>query len=198
MLLHLILPVQDTKFNCMSMFRALGLSLILISFASLLCAQTASTAMASKLIEKDGRRLLYGALTSEQLFFDFPSWKAGFDAYKPDSSAVEKLKPLVAQPGVSVLVFLGTWCGDSRREVPAFLKVSGAAGLKPSAIALYGVDVAKKMEGGLIEQYQIKRVPTFVFLKDGKEAGRITEYVKTNMENDMLGALSSTAPESKQ
>lgn len=154
--------------------------------------------MTSKLVEKDGRRLLYGKLSADQLFFDFPSWKAGFDAYRADSSALEKLKPLAAQPGLTVLVFLGTWCGDSRREVPVFLKVASQAGFPSTSIALHGVDVAKKMDGGLIEQYQVKRVPTFVVLKDGQEIGRITEYVKTTMENDLATAFTLPAPASKQ
>jgi thiol-disulfide isomerase/thioredoxin len=90
---------------------------------------------------------------------------------------------------LEILVFLGTWCGDSRREVPIFLKTAKAAGLKATSWKLYGVDVAKKMEGGLIEQYQIKRVPTFIVLRDGKEIGRIVEYTKVSMEADLIEVL---------
>jgi thiol-disulfide isomerase/thioredoxin len=145
-------------------------------------------AMFSKQIEKDGRRLLYGAFSEDQLFFDFPVWKSIHDGYKPDSALVPVLKECISG-NLEILVFLGTWCGDSRREVPIFLKTAKAAGLTATSWKLYGVDVAKKMEGGLIEQYQIKRVPTFIVLRDGKEIGRIVEYTKVSMEADLIEVL---------
>lgn len=142
--------------------------------------------MTSKLIEKDGRKLLYGKMEPAQLFFDFPLWKPGFEQYKADSALVKQLSDVLPKD-LEVLVFLGTWCGDSRREVPRFLRLAREAGIQEKQLRLYGVDVVKKMEGTLIDDYQIKRVPTFVFLLKGKEVGRITEYPVQTLEADLLG-----------
>ena len=49
-----------------------------------------------------------------------PKWTAakGNDETNPDADAARALKDVPA--GATVRVFLGTWCGDSRREVTRF------------------------------------------------------------------------------
>jgi thiol-disulfide isomerase/thioredoxin len=93
--------------------------------------------------------------------------------------------------GVSFLVFLGTWCGDSRREVPHFLKIADHCGIDTSRIRFFGLDRSKKSGDGLTEKYHIERVPTFIFLKNGEEVGRITEKPAGTLEADMLSILAS-------
>jgi thiol-disulfide isomerase/thioredoxin len=93
---------------------------------------------------------------------------------------------------VEVIVFLGTWCGDSRREVPRFLKVAEYAGLASSRIRFYGLDRSKKSNDGLTERHRIEHVPTFIFLRDGVELGRITETPVATIEADMLAILTAT------
>jgi len=90
---------------------------------------------------------------------------------------------------VEYLVFFGTWCGDSRRHVPRFLKIADETGIPASRIRLYGLDRTKKSADGLTERYAIERVPTFILLKGGTEVGRITELPTTSMEADLLTLL---------
>jgi thiol-disulfide isomerase/thioredoxin len=93
--------------------------------------------------------------------------------------------------GVDFLVFFGTWCGDSRRELPHFLRIADQCGIESSRIRLYGLDRSKKSNDGLSDQYRIEKVPTFIFLKDGGEVGRITETPNTTLEADMLSILAA-------
>ncbi len=93
--------------------------------------------------------------------------------------------------GVDVTVFFGTWCPDSRREVPRFLRIVDRAGMAGDRIKLYALDRTKKSSDGLTEQYHIERVPTFIFLKNGEEIGRITESARTTLEGDMLNILAA-------
>lgn len=51
---------------------------------------------------------------------------------------------------------------------------------------MYGVDLSKQEGGGLARQYDIQRVPTVIFLRGGKELGRIIEVPKDTMEADFL------------
>ncbi|MGF1925884.1 MAG: thioredoxin, partial [Bacteroidia bacterium] len=52
------------------------------------------------------------------------SYDANYETYKVDSTVVEELKKLVK--GKKVTIVLGTWCGDSKYQVPNFLKIADA------------------------------------------------------------------------
>ncbi len=94
-----------------------------------------------------------------------------------------------AHPGVHVLVFMGTWCSDSKRDVPRFLRIADGSGMTAADFELYGLDTKKKSPEGLEQKYAIERVPTFIFLRGGKEIGRIVEIPRTTLEGDILAIL---------
>lgn len=123
----------------------------------------------------------------------FPEFKASYDAnyenYKVDSTAVTQLSKLLK--GKKIKVVLGTWCGDSKFQVPNFLKVTDSVKVKEENIEFIAVDGAKKAENGLIDGLDIKRVPTFIITdKKGKEIGRIVESPKKSLELDLIDILS--------
>jgi thiol-disulfide isomerase/thioredoxin len=91
------------------------------------------------------------------------------------------------------LVFFGSWCSDSWREIPAFLKVADNAGI--DSIRFYGLDRSKKSPGGFEEPFDITLVPTLILLSDGKEVGRIEERPAGGMEDDMLFLLMKSSGE---
>ena len=90
---------------------------------------------------------------------------------------------------METIVLLGTWCGDSRREVPRFLRIADMAGIPADRITLVGVDRAKKSGDGMSDRYPVEKVPTFIFLKGGVEIGRIVETPAGTLEGDMLTIL---------
>jgi len=112
-----------------------------------------------------------------------------YDTVQVEQQFVPMIKNV--EDSVSTIVFLGTWCPDSRREVPRFLKVADEAGIAPERIRLYALDRTKKSDDGLSEQYHIERIPTFIFLKHGEEIGRITEVPEKSVEQDMLLILAN-------
>lgn len=93
--------------------------------------------------------------------------------YVPDPAAVAVIKS--GARNVTVLLVMGTWCPDSKRELPRYFATMDAAGLGDSMLTMVGVDRTKKDTEGLTERYEITRVPTFVFFRDGKEIGRFVE-----------------------
>jgi len=97
-----------------------------------------------------------------------------------------------AREGTEVLVFLGTWCSDSRRDVPRFLHIADAAGIESGRYLLYGLDRKMASPEGMEKGYRIERVPTFIFLRAGKEIGRIVESPRTTLEGDILSILASS------
>ena len=97
--------------------------------------------------------------------------------------------------GVDVLVFYGPWCSDSRRHVPVFLRIAEKAGIPDEQVRYYALDRSKKSGDGLTDQYAVEKVPTFIFLKRGKEIGRVVESPRTTLEGDIVAILVAAAPQ---
>ena len=134
-------------------------------------------------------------LISREALVSFPEFKESYDthytSYTADSSAFKTLEK--ALKDMKITVVLGTWCGDSKLQVPHFLKIMDGLKVKESQIMLIAVDGLKKAENGLIDNLKITNVPTFIFAdQKGNEIGRITESPKDTLEKDMLALLSKT------
>lgn len=146
--------------------------------------------LTSKKITIDNERILYGSIEKEQLYFDYPEWQEIENNYEPSTSIIKELKTLDAKAEVDV--FLGTWCGDSKREVPVFFKIIDAAQLEDNLdISIWAMDRGKKLDDGPLSGKNIEFVPTFVFHKSGEEIGRIIEMPDDLFEKDMLKILRS-------
>ncbi len=113
--------------------------------------------------------------TSRSVLFDprYQEFCTRFDTVAVATEFVELMK--ILQPDVEVVVFFGTWCGDSRREVPHLMKIMDAVGIDSSKVSLYGLDRSKKSLDGVTAEYSVEKVPTFIFLRDGVEIGRVAE-----------------------
>jgi thiol-disulfide isomerase/thioredoxin len=111
-----------------------------------------------------------------------------FDNYKPDEVTISSLK--TGLKGVKIKGFMGTWCGDSKRETPRFYKILQQTDFNLKNLELVTVNRSKKTPDNLQEGLDIKRVPTFIFYKNGKEIGRYVEYARESLEKDMLKIVS--------
>lgn len=112
--------------------------------------------------------------------------------YMPSTEIISQLKSLDFKD-YSIMIFLGTWCGDSHREVPRFVKVLDEIGFSQSAVtmvALSNVDSVYKQSPTHEEQGRhIYRVPTFIVSKKGEEVNRIIEFPVLTLEQDLLAIL---------
>ena len=88
----------------------------------------------------------------------------------------------------------GTWCHDSKREVPRMLKILDSAGMKSEQISLIGVDINKTEPNGREQLYNLKNTPTFILLRNGTEVGRIVERPQISLESDLINLTKSLAP----
>ncbi|HAM11175.1 MAG: hypothetical protein A2X05_06675 [Bacteroidetes bacterium GWE2_41_25] len=112
----------------------------------------------------------------------------GYDEYRFSSDAVNRLVE-IPHDGLSIKVVLGTWCPDSRREVPRFMRILDLWKFPMEKLTLIGVDDAKLSPVGEYEKLDIQRVPTFIIYKNNIEAGRIIENPATSLEQDMVNIL---------
>ncbi len=115
-------------------------------------------------------------------------YTTGFDEYMPKSDAINKLMDL-SRENLKIKVVMGTWCPDSRREVPRFMKVLDTWQFPLSDVTFIGVDNAKLSPVGEYTSLDIVRVPTFIIYKNNIEAGRIIENPSTSLEQDMVNIL---------
>jgi thiol-disulfide isomerase/thioredoxin len=135
----------------------------------------------------EGETIMMGRITIEELFTQCPIFQERAAGYVPEPATVEKLGKVDVK--TEVLLFLGTWCPDSISEAPKIIKVYDTAKNSNLSLQLYGVDRAKQDGLGLTDKYNVTRVPTVIFLREGKELGRIIEYPGKTMEGDALVIL---------
>ena len=112
----------------------------------------------------------------------------GYDTYIPASEAINKLMD-IPYDDLTIKIVLGTWCPDSRREVPRFMRIIDFWHFPQEKITFIGVDNAKLSPVGEYNSLDILRVPTFIFYKNNVEAGRIIENPVTSLEQDMINIL---------
>lgn len=115
---------------------------------------------------------------------NFETWLAlRAQDYTPDPAAVRTIADRSGD--VKVLLILGTWCKDSKREVPRFFKILDEARIGLEQVTMMAVDRSKKDAEGLTVRYNVQRVPTFLFFRADREIGRIVERATTTLENDI-------------
>ena len=132
-------------------------------------------------------------LCSREGLISFPPFKAHYDIeyfqYEPEPRVIEDLKSLLTS--LEVTIVLGTWCGDSLREVPRLLKVLDLLEIPQNDITIIAVDQSKSIPEETIEELQIEKVPTIIIYKDGLEIGRIVETPIETFEKDILYLLTN-------
>jgi hypothetical protein len=140
-------------------------------------------------MEPSGTKIIKGyferSVIEEDTHF---SWnKTNYDSYHPDSATIAELKPLMKD--IHFLLVVGTWCGDSKREMPHTFKILDALSVSEGEIQYFGVDRSKKSTDGTTDKFTISRVPTLIVLRGDEELGRIVESPRSTQEKDLLRIL---------
>ena len=137
---------------------------------------------------KTGKPMLLGAIAIEELQQEpFAEWyQMESDGYEVDT----ELTNAISNPGqYTYEVFLGTWCGDSRREVPRIEKIFSEMGIDMSNVLIVTLDRDKISPNGEQEGKDIRYVPTLIVNKDNQEIGRIVESPSSEtatLESDLF------------
>ncbi len=109
----------------------------------------------------------------------------GYDEYLVDTNSIKELKN-IDKKIIYIKIVMGTWCSDSRREVPRFIHILDYWEFPEENITFIGVDDQKISPVGEYEYLGIERVPTFIFYENNIETGRIIENPETSLEKDMV------------
>jgi thiol-disulfide isomerase/thioredoxin len=115
-------------------------------------------------------------------------FEENYNKYTSDENITKQLKKKMSD--VKILIVMGTWCGDSKEQVPAFYKILDDIKFSDAHIEIIAVD--RKKTGGVVDVsgLNIERVPTFIFYRNYREIGRIVEKPSSTLEKNMLLILS--------
>ncbi|MFD1062103.1 TlpA family protein disulfide reductase [Winogradskyella litorisediminis] len=123
---------------------------------------------------------------------NYNSWyDTNYNNYTPDYEVITVLKQNLSD--YDIKLFMGTWCGDSKHEVPKFFKILEATEYpikQLTAVALSREkETYKESPQHEEEGLNIVRVPTIIFFRNGKEVNRIIEKPIETLEKDMLNII---------
>ena len=137
---------------------------------------------------KTGKAMLLGKVSIDELKQKpFDEWYNNeFDNYELD---VELLGAISDPNQYNYELFLGTWGGDSRREVPRLEKIFIELGIDFNKIDIITVDRDKVSPKNEQEGKDIRYVPTLIVKNDDVEIGRIVESPSSEsatLESDLF------------
>ena len=135
------------------------------------------------------QRMLLG-YCSRQAFQDtsFSWWfNSVYDMYEVDSTTAQSLNNKL--DNLKITIVMGTWCSDSRRVVPKFLRVLDYLKFSNDSLLILTVGRDKKGKANETDGMKIELVPTIIFYRNNVELGRIVESPKETIEKDILKIL---------
>jgi cyclophilin family peptidyl-prolyl cis-trans isomerase/HEAT repeat protein len=132
--------------------------------------------------------LVVGPMTPEKIVAAVPAYEQRRGEYQPDITVIEMMKSYV-RAGDRVEVYMGTWCDDSQREVPKFLRIADE--LKSQfgvdlPVTYVAVDRSKQQPAALIKGKSLSKIATFIYYRGDEELGRIEERPTGLFEDDLL------------
>lgn len=152
-------------------------------------------AQSKEVVMPNGNSFLVGEISVSDLRTNqYQTWfEPQFENYKFENSKSVILRNELKN--YKLLLFMGTWCGDSKREVPKIIKLLTQLDFPMEQLKIVAVDrrkeYYKKSPGGEEWGLNIQRVPTLIFLKNGREINRIVETPVTSWEADFLTIVSN-------
>lgn len=161
-----------------------------------LCVLLSFMALPCLLLAQQTERHLWGLVTVDSLQqVPYGTWfKKNYADYKPTPSVINDLKVLKIN-NFKIKIFFGTWCGDTKREMPRLLKVLDEIGFPKERITFIALSQAdstyKQSNKGEERGYHIFRVGCYIIEKNEVEINRITEFPVLSMERDLLAIFSN-------
>lgn len=143
---------------------------------------------------ENGKKFLLGKINMDGLNSEpYQAWfQQGHESYDVDETLIKVIKKPLKRHQIKL--FLGTWCGDSKREVPRIIKVLETANFPMNKLEIVALDrrkgLVKTSPTGEEQGLNIIKVPTIIFFKDGKEVNRIVESPIESLEEDTVQIVS--------
>jgi thiol-disulfide isomerase/thioredoxin len=174
---------------------------LLLGLQAVAVAAESDTPSPAQILSGEKGEYLIGPLTRPQ-WEDFePDLLSEYADYLPAPDLVDAL--VYGSHGIEIVCVLGTWCSDSRREVPRFWKIQDAMRDKAVAMKMIAVGRTDAPEAMIWAQdnnvipdtrtrFDVTYVPTFIVMDGDVEIGRIIETPEVSLEADLATILGLT------
>lgn len=166
------------------MKQKLTVFLIVLSSFSVHVASEADSLKQYQIASHEGKKILVGKITPEDIWNEIVEWKADYMISQPDNAVIKALKDI--DQNFHIIIVLGIWCSNSQSGVPGFLKALNMANNPHLTVEMYGLDGELKDPEHIADKYCVDRVPTFIVLSEKKEIGRMIEIPDTTFEADLV------------
>jgi hypothetical protein len=157
---------------------------LLLSLTSSLKSQKINQ---TKIDSRINKEVLSGPINNQAFNSDLcKDWyKPEYNNYSPSKRTTKKLCEKNFT-NITFTIVLGSWCNDSHREIPRFMKTLKQINYPASKVKLWALDTYKKAPGFDPKTMNILKVPTFIIYRNGQEIGRIIETPRRRLEKDLL------------
>jgi dipeptidyl aminopeptidase/acylaminoacyl peptidase len=148
---------------------------------------------------KDHGLVLFGEVTRDDILKEIPDWGAEYDTYTPSLDSLQALEK--GLKNVRFVCVFGTWCSDSRTQVPRFWRLLDDLGVPQSSFRMFAVASSRFTDQmGVPKEvldwsrdvkawYDVTAVETIIVERGGREIGRIVESPSKSLEEDLLEIL---------
>lgn len=146
------------------------------------------------LVQKDnktGGKLLRGIISKDLLAKDtaFAWYAKSRQGFVPDAAAVKTLQSKSNREDISLIIFCGTWCSDSKTILPRLFSYLEAGAYPEQRVTLIALDRLFNTVKDLSIAWKVSNIPTVIVLKDGREIGRVEENGKAGQVDKSLAEL---------
>lgn len=135
-------------------------------------------------------RLIIDGIISIDDWYKESAWdKSLINLYSIDTISVGNISKKIEKSSHKFLLVAGSWCGDTKTELPKILKIFELSKIESENIILIGVGRNKSIKSKLFHTLEIEKVPTLFILKNDKIIGKIIEFPKQSWESDIAKIL---------
>ena len=165
--------------------------LIFIFFIGCKNTNTKKNVDFNELIEKSEEYdHIIGTLTRQDIEeFPYSIWfEKNYQNYLIDNETTSLISQLIND--YEITIFMGTWCEESQKDLPAFFKIIDQTNFDNKKIELIAMSEEKTTPNRYEKGLEIYNIPTFIFKKNGIEINRIVEFPVETLEKDIYKIVS--------
>jgi thiol-disulfide isomerase/thioredoxin len=154
---------------------------------------TATTYSNNLVINENNQTVLLGFCSPQMLLENpFSNWFVpNYNNYQTDSNSIVALKKAFKKKRIEI--YAGTWCGESKADIPKLLKILKEAAVDSTQIKLIFLNNTANQYKQSPQHEEvgknIVRTPTFIIYNGKKEMGRIIDSPIESLEKDLLKIL---------